>query len=191
VLVSKRSDWPRCRRPKRDGTPCGSAVITGPDGKPAETCAPHAPKLEEVPAEEIAADAEPTPEPTAAPTSTAVESLRDALRDAVSTEEVAALMQRVLMDALEASKETWATCPHCHKRHPVNLPDLGVRAQAVRSLIESLEGRLREQTDAEQRQLDRKAELLTKQRSEMTDAELARRIVQLKEERARLGESAS
>ncbi len=177
----RRTDWPRCQHPRKDGTPCNSA--TRPVlREPAEDgfCAPHAPRIEE-PAQPIQ-DVPPEVEsaPSEAP-SVAVESLRDALRDAVSTEEVAALMQTVLIDALSSSKETFTTCPSCHKRHPVLLPDLGVRAQAIRGLLESFEGRLKEQTDADERKLDRRAELLQKETRELTTDELARRIVALRE----------
>jgi hypothetical protein len=182
--MSKRPDWPRCSRPKKDGTPCNSAARSVL-GEPAEDglCAPHAPRVEH-PAQPTQ-DAPPELESALSDVpSVAVESLRDALRDAVSTEEVAELMQRVLLDALSASKETFMTCPHCHKRSPQSLPDLGVRAQAIRGLLESFEGRLKEQTDADERKLDRRADLLLKERSAMTDAELARTIVQLREQLA-------
>jgi hypothetical protein len=185
--MSKRGvDWPRCPHPKRDGTPCGSATRTE-NGAPAADgfCSPHAPKALVETRTPPAQDVDHAVEPESMPgSSVAVESLRDALRDAVSTEEIAGLMQRVLLQALEASKESFTTCPSCHKRHPVTLPDLGVRAQAVRSLIESLEGRMKEQTDADERKLDRQAELLKKQTRELTDDELARLIVQLEAELA-------
>jgi len=53
----------------------------------------------------------------------AIESLRDALRGAVHTEEVAALIESMLLDALRATKDIYTTCPSCKHRHPVPLPD--------------------------------------------------------------------
>lgn len=173
---AKATDWPRCQAPRKDGVPCGSAVIKGTDGKPSATCAFHAPQLEAAPAA-----AEPAVSDEVAPVqnepSIPVESLRAALRGNLQTEEFAGLVEELLLDSLRASKDVWTSCPHCQKKHPVNLPDVGTRAAAVTRLVEVLEGRAREAANDVEAELDREAQLVLKSIESMTDEELARAFV--------------
>jgi hypothetical protein len=186
--MSKRSDWPRCPHLKRDGAPCGSATRPSDDNVhvPAEDrfCKPHAPKVEPVELEPTAKTEEEPALDVPAPDAQRVDSLRAALRGSVSTDQMADLMGDTLLKALEATRETWSTCPHCHKRHPVALPDLGTRAQAVRSVIELIEGRAKEEGSRQQDELDREVSSLLRNREQLSDVELGELIVRLERELA-------
>jgi len=72
----------------------------------------------------------------------AVASIRAILKGDLSTSAVADSIGELLIEGLNASKDIFATCPSCGKRHPVQLPDLGTRITAARALIEEAEGKL-------------------------------------------------
>jgi hypothetical protein len=71
-----------------------------------------------------------------------VASIRGALRGDLLSVEVAESVGDLILEGLRASKDVYATCPGCGKRHPVSLPDLATRVSAARSLVEELEGKL-------------------------------------------------
>jgi hypothetical protein len=45
------------------------------------------------------------------------------------------LLRGALLDALRAEREAFVTCPSCHKRHPVVVPDWTARVKAVETLL--------------------------------------------------------
>lgn len=180
--MSKQS-WPRCPHPKRDGTVCGSAsrpsadnvTIAAEDG----FCVPHAPiqaaEIEDVHTVDIVSAEIATDSPQVA-------SLREGLRGTLSTEAMVELMNSTLFEALQASKDQFTTCPHCSKRHPVSLPDLGVRATAVKNILELLEGRMREERSDEEQRTDREVKLMHADNQSLTNDELAEKILLLERE---------
>lgn len=184
----KRTDWPRCPALKRDETPCGSATRPDAFGDPAEDlfCKPHAPAGEQTAQETLIQAVAPAAPEDEAPAivSTAVDSLRSSLRAGLLTEEVADLMQEVLVEALAASRKVSTNCPRCSHRFDVQLPDLNTRVSAVSRLLDQLEGVARQSQESEQDALDREATKLVRDRSSLTDHELARYIKQLERELA-------
>lgn len=185
--MSKRAEWPRC-------SDCGNAVrdvqgdypgkrIPEPDGK----CSAHRSQDTAYVAPELVhiADASEEPDVTLDETPAVVErieSLRDAMRGDLLTGEVASLIREQLLDALRAVKQQWTTCPHCQKRHSVPLADLATRINAASKLIEEVDGKLAAQQETAESALDRKATRLVRNRSDMSDEDLARVIAQLEEE---------
>lgn len=150
------SDWPTCSATLGDGrTPCRTRTATR-DG---ELCAYH---LANPPAPPVAVGDVPEPEPVeeevvdvdAGPSAGSVDetpavveridSLRAALRQGLLTAETGELISDMLLDGLRSSKDVFTTCPACKHRHPVTLPDLGVRVNAASRLVEEIEGKLRE-----------------------------------------------
>jgi len=176
AVVSK-TPWPRCIELRKDGSPC-SSTVRKIGAAPAEDqlCAHHFSKVAvqcEAP-KSPPKHQEPVLEDVGPPI--AIESLREALKGSLSTERVAELMQGTLVAALEASKVVYHTCS-CGKREPVIIPDLGTRANAVKGLVEILEGRLKETTENAEAVLDRKAQALLHDIRSMSDDELAREFV--------------
>jgi len=45
------------------------------------------------------------------------------------------LVRTSLLQALRARRESFATCPNCHKRHPIEVPDWTARVKAVETLL--------------------------------------------------------
>jgi hypothetical protein len=183
----RRMGWPRCPQPRKDETPCGSSTRPDALGEPAADglCVPHAPKIEEAsPLAPPAPEASPEVEipPTAVIATIAVESLRDSLRSGLLTEQTAELMQGVLIDALAASRNVSSTCPRCNHRHDLQLPDLNTRVSAVSKLLDQLEGAAKQSQESAQDAVAREATKLLVDLRELSDEDLAERIVRLQSE---------
>ena len=186
-----KTPWPHCSAP--EGCTSATREVVGsyrgkripePDGR----CSFH--KIEDT------VYIEPQPEPTATPEEPEeiatvdespvvverIESLRESLRSDLITSEVAELIRDQLLEGLRASKVSFATCPHCSHRHPIVLPDLATRINATQKLVEELEGKLQAQYESAEDKLDRASAALVKDRSQMSDAELARAIILLEQE---------
>ena len=172
-----KNSHPRCSVLLADNSKCRSAVVRDQDGALSEFCAHHL-KVNASPAplllagEPLSADAEQelvasVSASTAASEatssleppgeSTPIASIRAVLRGDLSTASVADSIGELLLEGLRASKDVYTTCPHCSKRHPVSLPDLGTRITAARSLLEELEGKIAAQAKSSE---DRVAEAL-------------------------------
>lgn len=172
-MAKRATPWPRCTAPKKSGEPCGTVVETDPaTGGPAEHgfCSHHAAnpvELDDAPSlMEDEADVAPVLDDSPA-TTERIGSLRAALREGASTTETAKLIEDLILDALRASKDHYATCVHCRKRTPVSLPDLGTRVKAAETLLNQLEGRL---ADGKAPQGDRIAELMRAIEHDITSA---------------------
>ena len=76
------------------------------------------------------------------------------LRETASTAEVASLVKDMLLDGLRASKTITANCTSCGKRQVIQLPDLGVRINAARGIIEELEGKQRAESSSSEKLLE-------------------------------------
>ncbi len=46
-----------------------------------------------------------------------------------------------MRDALGATKDFYATCPKCGKKHPVPIPDAGARARVIETILTQSYGR--------------------------------------------------
>jgi hypothetical protein len=71
-----------------------------------------------------------------------IQSLRKALKDGLLTPEVAEAARALLLEALNATKDMYVSCPGCGKRVPVQVPDLGTRVKAVQALLDQIEGKV-------------------------------------------------